>query len=82
MVTYSVQKEVFVNYILQSVNVEHRDTDLTSAMKVLSDISEMSRTLPDVYKYKDKKVNEHGTKVTFYFDSPIIIRYKLVKHQL
>lgn len=82
MVTYSVQKEVFVNYILQSVNVEHRDTDLMGAIKFLDSVNEMSRTLPDVYKYKEKKVSEHGTKVIFYFDTPIIIRYKLVRHEL
>lgn len=80
MVTYSIQKEVFVNYILQSVNVEHRDTNLTDALQVLDNISEMAHTLPELYKAKNK--NEHGTKVTFYFESPLIIRYKIIKHIL
>lgn len=82
MVTYSIQKEVFVNYVLQSVNVEHRDTNLTDALQVLDNISEMAHTLPELYKAKDKKVDEHGTKVTFYFESPLIIRYKIIKHTL
>lgn len=82
MVTYSIQKEVFVNYFLQSVNVEHRDINLTDTLKVLDNISEMAHTFPELYKAKNKKVDEHGTKVTFYFDTPLIIRFKIVKHQL
>lgn len=82
MVTYSIQKEVFINYTLSSVSKYKACATIGDALADFNEICLMPNTFPELYKYKEMKVGEKGTKVTFYFKTPLIIRYKIVRHQL
>lgn len=80
MVIYSVQKEIFVNYTLSSVSLVAPVADMMDGLKHLSDINEFAKTIPELANYKEKKVSESGTKITFYLDGNVVVRYKIVKH--